>query len=121
MYRLVFDYENSGRVTTVTEYDAYRNLDSIGIDGKSEKLIKYTYRDNNGRLKKITYANGDYMTASYDRLGRMISEKWFNSTGSLTYEYTYAYDGEGNIVKTIDKVNEKEYNYQAKWIFNNKL
>ena len=84
----------------VLEYDNYHNLDSIGIDGKSDKLIKYTYRDNNGRLKKITYANGDHMR----RYGNMVSEKWYDSKNEPTY------DNEGNIVKTIDKVLLKEYN-----------
>ena len=88
----------------VLEYDNYHNLDSIGIDGKSDKLIKYTYRDNNGRLKKITYANGDYMRLNYDRYGNMVSEKWYDSKNEPTY------DNEGNIVKTIDKVLLKEYN-----------
>ena len=59
----------------VLEYDTFHNLESIGIEGKSDKLIKYTYRDNNGRLKKIAYANGDYARLGYDRYGNMISEK----------------------------------------------
>ncbi len=30
---------------------------------------------------------------------------------TLEYEYVYSYDYEGNIVKTVDKENEREYNY----------
>ena len=50
------------------------------------------------------------MKASYNRLGQMISEKWYKSTDILDYEYAYAYDNQGNLVKTIDKKNNKEYN-----------
>ena len=40
-------------------YNEFHNLESIGIDGKTEKLIHYTYKKGNGRLKQMTYANGD--------------------------------------------------------------
>ena len=40
-------------------YNEFHNLESIGIDGKAESLIKYTYKNGNGRLKEIAYANGD--------------------------------------------------------------
>ena len=43
------------------------------------------------------------MRLSYDRYGNMTSEKWYDEDDNPTYEYTYSYDGEGNIVKTIDK------------------
>ena len=32
----------------VLKYDAFRNLESIGIDGKTDDLISYTYRGNTG-------------------------------------------------------------------------
>jgi len=94
----------------VLGYDYYGNLQSIGIDGKSDKLIKYTYRDKNGRLKKITYANGDYIRLGYDRLGNMSFEKWFDAEDNPTHEYVYVYSCDGHIVKTIDKTGLKEYN-----------
>ena len=34
-------------------YNEFHNLQSIGIEGKSEKLIQYTYKNGNGRLKQM--------------------------------------------------------------------
>ena len=92
-------------------YNAFHNLASIGIDGKTEKLIAYTYKNGNGRLKQITYANGHTMKATYNSIGQMVAEKWFNSANALTAHYKYVYDGDGNIVRSIDITDKKEYNY----------
>jgi len=96
----------------VLEYNAFHNLESIGIDGKSDgNLINYTYKENNGRLKEMTYANGDKMTATYDGKGQMIAEKWYDASGNLTAYYKYAYDSDGNIVRSLDILAGKLYNY----------
>jgi len=95
----------------VLAYNAYHNLESIGVDGKDEKLVKYTYKTGNGRLKEIAYANGDKMKATYNGVGQMVAEKWYNSSDELTAHYKYVYDGQGNIVRSIDIVSQKEYNY----------
>ena len=87
-------------------YNQFHNLESIGIDGKNEKLIKYTYKNGNGRLKGMTYANGHTMKAIYNSAGQMIAEKWFeteaqaadSSSTPIAY-YKYVYDGQGNIVR----------------------
>ncbi len=96
----------------VLNYNAYHNLESIGINGKSEKLVRYTYKSGNGRLKEIAYANGDKMKAAYNGIGQMISEKWFDSNDNITAHYKYVYDGKGNIVRSIDILSAKEYNYE---------
>ena len=93
-------------------YNAYHNLESIGVDGKDEKLVKYTYKTGNGRLKEIAYANGDKMKATYNGVGQMVAEKWYNSLDELTAHYKYVYDGQGNIVRSIDILGQKEYNYE---------
>ncbi|MBE6645409.1 MAG: hypothetical protein E7612_08555, partial [Ruminococcaceae bacterium] len=92
-------------------YNAFHNLESIGIDGKTEPLIKYTYKNGNGRLKEMTYANGDKMTATYNGVGQLVAEKWFNKNNVLVAHYKYVYDNSGNIVRSIDMMEEKEYNY----------
>lgn len=98
-------------------YNAFHNLESIGINGKNEKLITYSYK--NGKLKQITYANGHTMKAAYNSIGRMISEKWYETVAQATDEnatpvahYKYVYDGQGNIVSSLDLVEGKEYNYE---------
>lgn len=93
------------------KYNAFHNLESIGVDGKSDKLIKYDYKNGNGRLKQITYANGDTMRATYNSIGQMIAEKWYNSENELTAHYQYVYDGQGNIVRSIDILAKIEYTY----------
>ncbi len=91
-------------------YNAFHNLESIGIEGKKEKLIQYTYKNGNGRLKQMTYANGDTMNATYNSVGQLVAEKWFNAKNVVTAHYKYVYDGSGNIVRSIDILGEKEYN-----------
>lgn len=93
-------------------YNEFHNLESIGIHGKTEQLIRYTYKAGNGRLKQMTYANGDKMFAKYNSIGHMVDEKWQNSTGNDIAHYKYVYDGQGNIVRSIDILSKKEYNYQ---------
>ncbi len=99
-------------------YNAFHQLSDIGIDGKNEKLIRYTYKNGNGRLKQISYANGHTMKATYNSLGQMISEKWYASASaaeagaSPIAAYRYVYDGKGNIVRSLDKICKKEYTYE---------
>ncbi len=95
----------------VLAYNGFRNLESIGIDGKAGKLIKYSYKNVSGRLKQITYANGDAMKATYNSVGQMVAEKWYNAANTLTAHYKYVYDGQGNIVRSLDILAGIEYNY----------
>ena len=93
-------------------YNKFHNLESIGIADKAEKLIQYTYKNGNGRLKEIAYANGDRMLATYNSIGQMVGERWVNAKNVETARYKYTYDGEGNIVRSIDFFALKEYNYE---------
>jgi RHS repeat-associated protein len=93
------------------KYNAFHNLEAIGIDGKTEDLVSYTYKNGNGRLKAVTYANGHTMKATYNAIGQMVAEKWFDAEDSLVAHYKYAYDGQGNIVQSVDMTALREYNY----------
>ena len=94
-------------------YNEFHNLKSIGIEGKNDgDLITYTYKNGNGRLKEMKYANGDVMKATYNSIGQIVAEKWYDSTNSLTAHYKYTYDGAGSIVRSIDISGKKEYNYE---------
>ena len=100
-------------------YNEFHNLESIGIEGKDEALIKYAYKNGNGRLKQMTYANGHTMRAVYNSIGQMVAEKWFeteaeatSSTATPIVHYRYVYNGDGNIVRSIDISGKKEYNYE---------
>ena len=100
-------------------YNEFHNLESIGIEGKDKALIKYAYKNGNGRLKQMIYANGHTMKAVYNSIGQMVAEKWFeteaeaaDSTATPIAHHKYVYDGDGNIVRSIDISGKKEYNYE---------
>lgn len=98
----------------VLKYNAFHDLESIGIEGKTDgDLVKYIYKNGGGKLKQITYANGHTMKAKYNSIGQMISEKWYDDANetNLIAHYKYVYDGQGNIVRSIDICGGKEYNY----------
>ena len=94
-------------------YNAFHNLESIGIAGKGEKLAAYAYKNGSGRLKSIAYANGQVMKASYNSIGQMTAEKWYAGADAAApiAHYKYVYDGQGNIVRSIDIMQRKEYTY----------
>lgn len=98
----------------VLGYNTFHELESIGVDGMNTSLIHYDYKNGNGRLKSMTYANGDKMKATYNNLGQMIAETWYKTTDTgtvVTARYKYAYDTEGNIVRSIDISANKEHDY----------
>ena len=85
----------------------------IRIKDKTDALLSYTYKKGNGRLKQITYANSNTMKATYNGYGQLVAEKWYanaTDTEPMAY-YKYAYDNAGNIVRSIDILSSKEYNY----------
>lgn len=115
-----YEYDVFNNLTEITRgdgmkyalaYNAFHNLESIGVDGMADPLVQYTYKNGNGRLKAVTYANGDTMKVTYNSAGQMTSEKWYNSAEELIAHYKYVYDGQGNIVRSIDFVANKEYTY----------
>ena len=116
-----YTYDDFDNMTEITRgdgmkynlaYNAFHNLESIGINGKTDgDLIKYTYKNGHGRLKEVAYTNGDKMTATYNAAGQLTHDTWTNSYGVEIARYIYTYDGQGNIVRSIDKLALKEYNY----------
>ena len=95
------------------EYDAFKNLKSIGINGKTEKFITYAYKSGSGRVKSAVYANGDVMKLTYNKLGQVTFEKWYSSDNSIvpTASYEYVYNSDGKLISTIDFKALKEYTY----------
>ncbi len=92
-------------------YNAFHNIEEIGIDGKNEPLVKYGYKNASGTLKTITYANGDSAEIKYDRFGRPVHISWTDADGNPAQEIKYTYDGSGNPVSILDITNKTEYNY----------
>jgi len=92
-------------------YNEFHNLASIGVHGKVENLVSYTYKDGNGKLKEVSYANGDVLKITYNRLGQVSSEKWYDAANTLTAHHKYSYDNKDNVVRSIDLIGKKEYDY----------
>ena len=117
-----YDYDEFNNLKEITRgdqmqyslvYNGFHNLAEIRIKEKDEALLNYTYKKGNGRLKEMSFANGNVMKATYNGDGQLIAEKWFASatdTEPMAY-YRYVYDSAGNIVRSIDITREKEYNY----------
>ena len=51
------------------------------------------------------------MKATYNSIGQMTAEKWYDAAGDLIAHYKYVYDGQGNIVRSIDISAKTEYTY----------
>ena len=51
------------------------------------------------------------MEASYNACGEMIAEKWYDAADTLIAHYRYAYDGNQNVVRSVDILGLTEYNY----------
>ena len=117
-----YDYDEFNNLKEITRgdqmqysliYNGFHNLAEIRIKDKTDALLSYTYKKGNGRLKEMSYANGNVMKATYNGDGQLIAEKWYNSandTEPMAY-YRYVYDSAGNIVRSIDITRRKEYNY----------
>ena len=94
----------------ILNYNDFHKLEAIRVNGSSSDLVRYQYKNNNGRLKYVRYANGSQMEAKYNAYGQMVSEIWMRGS-TLEAKYQYVYNSEGNIVRSIDNLAKKEYNY----------
>ena len=120
MANVSYEYDTFDNMTKIVRgdgmgylfgYDKLHNHDSIQIEGKAEKLVAYEYGNSGDKIKKLIYANGDYVSIIYNSVGLVVSEKWYDSDNSLKFDYRYVYDENGNVVRSIDKKSLKEYNY----------
>ena len=118
-----YEYDILDNLTTITRgdglsyvlsYNAYHHLESIGLDGKPEALVAYAYKRGSEKLKTVTYANGDKMSMTYNSKGELVGETWTDAAGTTAARYRYVYDDAGNLVRSLDFVGEKEYNYTYK-------
>ena len=78
-------------------YNVFGNPTSISVGSRT--LASYTYGSYNGYLTRLTYGNSDYVTYTYDKLGRVIREGY--SEGRIV---NYTYNNEGQICTIADSV-----------------
>ena len=102
-------------ITTATTtytfaYDDFGNTKSIKA-GESP-LVSYEYAENNGKLRIMTYGNGNSVVYSYDELDR-ISELCYTYTNSsgqtVTESYLYSYTAAGEIHSVKSTEADREY------------
>ena len=99
------------------EYDCFHKIKGISVNGNNIPLISYSYKNGNGDIREITYANGDKMTIGYDAFQKRISETWTNSDNEVIAVYKYVYDinsikpSERNLVRITDVKDRKEYDF----------
>lgn len=108
--------EEKDALGNVTKYKYYATDDDIKIKGltKTETdqrgaVTTYYYTASHNNCKKIQDALGNVTKASYDHVGRKITET--DARGNVT-EYTY--DKAGQLKKTTDALgNTEKYSYDA--------
>ena len=90
-------------------YDIFGNQSSVSIG--ENQIVGHEYNSYNGKLSKVTYANGTTISYEYDKLERI--EKITCTNGETSYSYEYTYDSNGNVTKFVDGKNQKaiKYNY----------
>ena len=100
----------SGIDTATTDYtltyDAFGNV--LTIKAGNYVLATYEYADNNGKLKKLTYGNGDYEEYIYDILERLVSVKLNGVT-----EYIVKYDSNGRLYSLTESGSTHIYEYDS--------
>ena len=116
---VTYDYDTFDDITRITrgdgmeysfEYNKFRQPMSIAFGKNTEAILTYEYNDN-GKLKKINFANGEKLSIIYNKLGQVISETVQSGESTTIAKRKYIYDNSGNIIRTIDLINKKEYTY----------
>lgn len=116
---VIYDYDTFDDITRITrgdgmeysfEYNKFRQPMSIAFGKNTEAILTYEYNDN-GKLKQINFANGEKLIIIYNNLGQVISETVQSGESTTIAKRKYIYDNSGNIVRTIDLINKKEYTY----------
>ena len=103
-------FSHSDGMTYAYGYNEFHKLSQIKIDGKPMPLVQYSYKNQNGSLKSMRYANAHVVEYTYDRFGRPLRETWKLGT-TVTQDTKYTYDGNGNPVSVLDITNQIEYTY----------
>ena len=100
----------SGIDTATTDYtltyDAFGNV--LTIKAGNYTLATYEYAAKNGKLKKLTYGNGDYEEYVYDELERLVQTK-LNGVS----EYIVKYDNNGRLYSLTEDGATHIYEYDS--------
>lgn len=102
-----FQYDRNGNRTAEIRH----NVISVEINSgdietvTGQSIIRYDY-NGLGKITRKTQATGDATSYTFDTMGRLVAEygKSFldQTTNEIRSQRTYAYDGTGNLTRTVD-------------------
>ena len=98
---------SAGNTTYTYSYGVFDLISSVKVGDHT--LISHTYsNDQNRYLTKSTYGNDDYITYSYDELGRTTGIGYEDNANAIQYKYNN--DGElGVVIDNMNGITTKYY------------
>ena len=97
----------NGATTYHFAYDNFGNVTSVTVGSSATPLVSYTYANYNGKLLRTTYADGTYISNTYDETDSIKAVSY-----NGTVAYTIAYDGKGNVESYTDCATGRIYRYE---------
>ena len=88
-------------------YNDFHQTTSVRIGNQTTPLASYTYNARGGKLIRTDYADGTYITNTYNAYGR-VSSVSYNGVEA----YTVTYDGLGNVSYYKENASGLEYLYE---------
>ena len=114
---VVYTYDNNHNITKVKDYSGnvlnytYNGLNKIDtVKRNSVVIADYDYY-NFGALQKVTYPNQGSSEFTYDNALRLTAQTNRQADSSITNEYTYTYDLNGNQTVKNDSSDITTYTY----------
>ena len=85
----------TGSTTYNFAYGDFAQTSSIKVG--TQTLATYTYTDETNYLKKLAYGNGDSVSYTYDKHGRVTKQTYEDGE-----KVEYLYDNDGNLTTVVD-------------------
>ena len=90
------------------QYDVWGHTTEIQVgraaDGEANSLSSpttlatYAY-DASGKMTRMNYPSGQYVTYAYDTLDRLVEEVYHNADGTPSADYQYLYNANGQLAR----------------------
>ncbi len=111
-----YEYDSLDRLSKIISknttynfaYDLFGNVKTITVGESETPLVSYVYGLRNGKQKRQTYANGDYIAYEYDVLDR-VEKLCYND--NVRYVITYAKDGTVSQIEDLSENITYKYEY----------
>ena len=100
--------ESDDSTSTVLESYKYLGMGTVVERDHPEDGVNLTY------ISATSTGDGGDQYVGLDRFGRVVDQKWVNSSGTAVDEYQYGYDRDGNVLyklNTVSTANSELYSY----------